>query len=128
MNNKYLIVQNFLRSLGSVAVKNLADPVNVPYGTLMNIRGVRSKAPRYDNVHKVYQYLKGKAIDEHAQIIARMKPLTMAQMRALAGQCKIPFETLIKIRYGKRKFAPSYINVHTVYMAFKSKTIVPSSH
>lgn len=116
MENKHIAVREILRAMGSVAVRNLAGPASVPFGTIMNIRGGnRSTNPRYDNVYKLYQHFRGKAPCELAYVTKHLNAMTIEQVRELATACGVSYHTLIKIKQQRQKFAPNYSHVHTAY-------------
>jgi hypothetical protein len=62
MTDKHEVVRRLLQQLGPGTVRELAGPAQVPFGTIMNIRGAtRSTWPRYDNVYKLYRHFMGDA-------------------------------------------------------------------
>lgn len=116
MENKHSVVRDILRGMGSVAVRNLAGPASVPFGTIMNIRGGnRSTNPRYDNVYKLYQHFRGKSPCELDYVTNQLKAMTTAQVRELAQACGVSHHTLIKIKQRRQKFSPNYSHVHIAY-------------
>lgn len=127
MTDKHEIVRRLLQRLGPMAVRELAGPAKVPFGTIMNIRGgERSTWPRYDNVYKLYRHLKGDAPCELAYVTERLKAMKTSEVLEFAGQCGVSYHTLIKIKQQRQKCAPRYAHVHAAYCKLKKKCRAPA--
>lgn len=126
MTDKHEIVRRLLQQLGPVAVRELAGPVQVPFGTIMNIRGgQRSTWPRYDNVYKLYRHFMGDSPCELAYVTERLKAMKTSEVLEFARQCGVSYHTLMKIKQQRQKYAPRYAHVHAAYCKLKKKGKVP---